>query len=113
IKALFEKVEVTGDGRLHSNWGQTFGTTGRLSSRSPNLQNVPRKGETFRQINIRDGIVAPPGYVFIAGDYSQLEMIILAHLSKDPQLEGLIQSGQDAFRNNAALLYKKKADKIP
>ena len=78
-------------GRIHTSYHQAVASTGRLSSSDPNLQNIPVRTAEGRRI--RQAFIAPPGYKLLAADYSQIELRIMAHLSKD---EGLL----NAFRNN-------------
>lgn len=78
-------------GRIHTSYNQAVTATGRLSSTDPNLQNIPIRTEEGRAI--RKAFIAPEGYVVFAADYSQIELRIMAHLSKDKRLI-------DAFRNN-------------
>ena len=78
-------------GRIHTSYHQAVASTGRLSSSDPNLQNIPVRTAEGRRI--RQAFVAPAGYKLLAADYSQIELRIMAHLSKD---EGLL----NAFRNN-------------
>ena len=78
-------------GRIHTSYHQAMTSTGRLSSSDPNLQNIPVRTAEGRRI--RQAFVAPKGYKLLAADYSQIELRIMAHLSKD---EGLM----NAFRNN-------------
>jgi len=78
-------------GRVHTTFNQTRTATGRLSSSAPNLQNIPVRGELGREI--RTAFVAPPGSSLLGGDYSQVDLRALAHLSQD---EGLL----DAFRHD-------------
>ncbi|MFO3675021.1 DNA polymerase I [Pseudomonas protegens] len=78
-------------GRIHTSYHQAVASTGRLSSSDPNLQNIPVRTAEGRRI--RQAFIAPPGYKLLAADYSQIELRIMAHLSRD---EGLL----NAFRNN-------------
>ena len=80
-------------GRLHTSYQQTIVATGRLSSTDPNLQNVPIRTELGKEI--RRAFVAEPGYTLVVADYSQIELRILAHLSKDPVLTDAFVKDQD------------------
>ncbi|HMD30493.1 MAG TPA: DNA polymerase I [Candidatus Acidoferrales bacterium] len=87
------------DGRLHTRLSQTGAATGRLSSSSPNLQNIPVRTEAGRQI--RAAFVAEPGTVLLSADYSQIELRLLAHFSGDPVLVEAFQRGQDIHARTA------------
>ncbi|MBO0856510.1 MAG: DNA polymerase I, partial [Nocardia sp.] len=85
---------VADDGRIHTTFNQTIAATGRLSSTEPNLQNIPIRTDTGRRI--RDTFVVGPGYEsLLTADYSQIEMRIMAHLSKDAGLIEAFNSGED------------------
>nr|WP_232236384.1 DNA polymerase I [Nocardia sp. BMG51109] len=85
---------VADDGRIHTTFNQTIAATGRLSSTEPNLQNIPIRTDTGRRI--RDTFVVGPGYEsLMTADYSQIEMRIMAHLSKDANLIEAFNSGED------------------
>jgi DNA polymerase-1 len=90
-------------GRLHTSLNQTGAATGRLSSSEPNLQNIPVRGDEGRRI--RDTFVAPPGSVLIAADYSQIELRVLAHLSRDAALIDAFTTGQDIHARTAAEVF--------
>lgn len=90
-------------GRLHTSFNQTGTTTGRLSSSEPNLQNIPVRGEQGRRI--RRAFVAPEGSLFLAGDYSQIDLRVLAHLSGDPTLVGAFRRDEDIHSATAALVF--------
>jgi DNA polymerase-1 len=90
-------------GRLHTRFHQTVAATGRLSSSEPNLQNIPIRTAEGRRI--REAFVAAPGMVLLAGDYSQIELRVLAHLSEDPVLVEAFRSGEDVHRRTAAEVF--------
>ena len=91
---------VDSQGRVHTRFQQTIAATGRLSSIDPNLQNIPIRGETGRQL--REGFVAAPGHLLISADYSQIELRLLAHLSGDANLREVYERGQDIHARTAA-----------
>lgn len=91
------------DGRLHTSFNQTVAATGRLSSSDPNLQNIPIRRELGR--DIRRGFVAPPGWMLLVADYSQIELRLLAHLSGDPAFVQAFSSGGDIHRQTAAAIF--------
>ena len=86
--------EIRDDGRVHTTYMQTVAVTGRLSSKDPNLQNIPMRTEEGQRI--REGFVVGEGYEsLLSADYSQIEMRIMAHVSGDRSLIDAFQSGQD------------------
>jgi DNA polymerase-1 len=109
VDALPELVNPD-TGRIHTSWGQTSVVTGRLSSRDPNLQNIPVRSEVGGQI--RRGFVAPEGRVLLAADYSQMELRILAALSGDPSLTEVFEKGGDVHAATGAFLFDKPADDV-
>jgi DNA polymerase-1 len=90
-------------GRLHTSFNQTVAATGRLSSSDPNLQNIPIRRELGR--DIRRGFIPRKGWEFLAADYSQIELRLLAHLSGDPAFVQAFRSGGDIHRQTAALIF--------
>ncbi len=90
-------------GRLHTSYNQTGAATGRFSSSNPNLQNIPNRTEMGRQV--RRAFVAPAGYGFLAVDYNQIELRVMAHISEDETLIAAFQSGLDIHRATAAAVF--------
>ena len=90
-------------GRIHTSFNQTGAITGRIASNNPNLQNIPIRSEVGRQI--RRGFVARPGWVFLAADYSQVELRVLAHISQDAALLEAFRQDQDIHRTTAAAVF--------
>ncbi|MES2917968.1 MAG: DNA polymerase I [Pseudomonadota bacterium] len=89
--------------RVHTSYHQAVTATGRLSSSDPNLQNIPIRTEAGRRI--RQAFIAPPGYVLMAADYSQIELRIMAHLSGDEGLLNAFRLGEDVHRATAAEVF--------
>ncbi len=94
---------VGADGRIHSQLNQTVTATGRLSSSDPNLQNIPNRTELGRRI--RRAFVPEPGTVFISADYSQLELRLLAHITRDPVMLDAYWKGEDIHTRTAQLVF--------
>lgn len=91
------------DGRIHPDFVQTGTATGRLSCREPNLQNIPVRNDAGRRI--RSAFTAPEGKVLISADYSQIELVVLAHLSGDENMCRAFISGTDVHRATAAQIF--------
>ncbi|WP_026471809.1 DNA polymerase I [Alkanindiges illinoisensis] len=89
-----------GTNRVHTSYHQAVTATGRLSSTDPNLQNIPIRGQTGRQI--RKAFIAPQGRVLLAADYSQIELRLMAHFSQDEALLRAFQQGLDIHQATAA-----------
>ncbi|GAB1455894.1 DNA polymerase I [Spirochaetota bacterium] len=98
------------DPRIHTHYVQTGTATGRLSSRDPNLQNIPVREQEGRRI--RKSFVASPGKMLISADYSQIELVVFAHLSGDPELRKAFIDGADVHRRTAALILGKSEDDV-
>ena len=90
-------------GRLHTSYNQTGASSGRLSSNDPNLQNIPIRSELGR--DIRRGFIPREGWFLVAADYSQIELRLLAHLSRDPAFVEAFQAGGDIHRQTAAVIF--------
>ncbi len=90
-------------GRVHTSYHQAVAATGRLSSSDPNLQNIPVRSEEGRAI--RTAFIAPPGWVIVSADYSQIELRIMAHLSADTGLRAAFRRGEDIHRATAAEVF--------
>jgi DNA polymerase-1 len=90
-------------GRVHTEFHQTVTATGRLSSSNPGLQNIPMRTALGREI--RKGFVAPPGWTLVGADYSQIELRLMAHLSRDAALVEAFQSGGDVHARTAQRIF--------
>lgn len=92
------------DKKVHTSYNQTVTATGRLSSSNPNLQNIPIREAQGKEI--RKAFIADEGCIFFSADYSQIELRIMAHLSKDPNMVDAFNSGEDIHAATAAKIYK-------
>ncbi len=90
-------------GRLHTTFNQTVAATGRLSSSDPNLQNIPVRTELGRRL--RRAFVAQPGWQLVSADYSQIELRVLAHLSRDEALIEAFRAGEDIHDRTARQVF--------
>ncbi|MFW5750051.1 MAG: DNA polymerase I [Planctomycetota bacterium] len=99
LNRLPEFIDPT-TGRIHANLRQTGTETGRLSCERPNLQNIPKRTDLGREL--RAAFVPVPEHLFLAADYSQIELRVLAHLSGDPTLSAAFRAGDDIHRFVAA-----------
>lgn len=98
------------NGRIHTTFLQTGTATGRLSSRDPNLQNIPVRNDAGRKI--RSAFTAVPGTILISADYSQIELVVLAHLSGDKNMREAFLSGNDIHKATASLIYNVRPDDV-
>jgi DNA polymerase-1 len=101
---------VGSDGRLHTTFHQTGAATGRLSSSDPNLQNIPARSSWGERV--RGAFEAQGANVFIAADYSQIELRVMAHLSGDKALSEAFQRGEDVHTTTASVVYKVKPEAV-
>ena len=97
-------------GRVHTSYHQAVTATGRLSSTSPNLQNIPVRTHEGRRI--RQAFIAPEGYKLVAADYSQIELRIMAHLSADPGLINAFSAGLDIHKATAAEVFDVEIEQV-
>lgn len=108
VEALPKLVE--GDGRVHTTFQQAVAATGRLSSTDPNLQNIPIRTALGRKI--RNTFIAEKGNTLVAADYSQIELRILAHVTRDEHLIAAFAAGEDIHRATAARVLGKPAAEV-
>ncbi len=97
-------------GRVHTSYDPTGAATGRLSSSDPNLQNIPVRRETGRRV--RQAFVPADGCLFLASDYSQIELRVLAHMAGDPGLVAAFRAGEDIHRHTAASVFAVHPDLV-
>jgi DNA polymerase-1 len=97
-------------GRVHTSFHQTVAATGRLASSDPNLQNIPIRTDVGREI--RRAFIAAPGHVLVSADYSQIELRLLAHLSRDPALIDAFLKGRDIHAAVAAQIHKVRPEDV-
>ena len=103
VDALPKLIQST-TSRIHTTFRQTGTQTGRLSSTNPNLQNIPIKDDEGRKI--RKAFIPTGGKVFLSADYSQIELVVLAHLSEDPALIKAFTEGIDVHRMTGSLIFR-------
>lgn len=97
-------------GKIHTTFNQTVTATGRISSTNPNLQNIPVRTEEGREI--RRAFIADPGDLIMSADYSQIELRLMADISRDPAMVEAFLSGEDIHRSTAAKIYHKKLEDV-
>jgi DNA polymerase I len=97
-------------GRVHTNYAQATAVTGRLASTDPNLQNIPVRTPEGRRI--REAFIAPPGCVIVSADYSQIELRIMAHISRDENLLRAFAAGEDVHRATAAEIFNRELHEV-
>ncbi|MBI4709309.1 MAG: hypothetical protein HY764_03860 [Candidatus Portnoybacteria bacterium] len=98
------------DSRIHTQYDQLGAATGRLSSRNPNLQNIPIKTDLGNEI--RKAFVAEKGFLFLAADYSQIELRVVASLAQDKKMIGILKAGQDIHLATAAEVFETPLEKV-
>lgn len=97
-------------GRVHTSFNQTGSATGRLASSDPNLQNIPTRTELGHKV--REGFIAAPDKVLLSVDYSQIELRIAAHMSRDQAMLAAFRAGQDIHAATAAAIYNVPIDEV-
>ena len=97
-------------GRVHTNYAQATAVTGRLASTDPNLQNIPVR--TIEGRRIREAFIAPAGCVIVSADYSQIELRIMAHISRDENLLRAFAAGEDVHRATAAEIFNRSLHEV-
>lgn len=102
--------QATDEGRVHGRFNQAVTITGRLSSANPNLQNIPIRTDAGRVI--RSAFIAKPGYQMVSADYSQIELRIMAHFSKDAALQQAFSAGEDIHTATAARVAGVEIDAV-
>src|SRR5206468_11546065 len=100
--------QIAADGRIHCQLNQTVAATGRLSSSDPNLQNIPIRTDLGRRI--RRAFVAEKGNKIISADYSQLELRLLAHITRDEVMLDAFQKGDDVHNRTSRLVFGATTD---
>ncbi|MBE0620893.1 MAG: DNA polymerase I [Burkholderiales bacterium] len=97
-------------GRVHTNYAQATAVTGRLASTDPNLQNIPVRTPEGRRI--REAFIAPEDCVIVSADYSQIELRIMAHISRDENLLRAFAAGEDVHRHTAAEIFNRDLHEV-
>ncbi|MDR3358066.1 MAG: DNA polymerase I [Desulfovibrio sp.] len=101
---------IDAGGRIHTTFNQKGTATGRLSSSNPNLQNIPVRGELGKRM--RACFIARPGHALVSADYSQIELRVLAHMSRDAALLDAFRNNEDIHARTAALIYDMPPEKV-
>ena len=109
VDALPELVNPD-TGRIHTKYNQTGSATGRVSSSDPNMQNIPVRTELGRRV--RSAFVAEKGCALLSADYSQIELRVLAHFSRDPELLAAFHRGEDIHSATSSLVYGAPLDQV-
>lgn len=109
IEALPKLINPT-TGRVHTTYNQAVASTGRLSSSNPNLQNIPIRDESTKEI--RQAFVPAKDQVFLSADYSQVELRLMAHLSQDPHLLAAFNEGLDVHSSTASKIFKVPLEEV-
>lgn len=108
---VFPKLVNPRTGRIHTTYIQTGSSTGRLASKDPNIQNIPIRSEYGKRIRA-SFVPGKPGWKIVSADYSQIELRLLAHFSKDPVLTDAFQSGEDIHTRTASEVFGVPKDSV-
>jgi len=103
-------ITLVKNSRIHTTYDQTGTATGRLSSFNPNIQNIPIRSDLGKRI--RKGFIADKGFLFISADYSQIELRLLAHITKDSNLIKAFKEGKDIHNHTASLVFNIGEDEV-
>jgi len=103
-------AQIGADGRIHTSFHTDITRTGRLSSKNPNLQNIPTRGKLGEEV--RSAFIAPAGCKLLSADYNQIELRVMAHMSGDRQLKRIFESGEDIHTQAAIAVLGKKPDQV-
>ncbi|OGY23892.1 MAG: hypothetical protein A2172_05155 [Candidatus Woykebacteria bacterium RBG_13_40_15] len=102
--------QIGQDGRIHTHYHTDITRTGRLSSKDPNLQNIPARSELGEKV--RSAFIAPSGCLLLSGDYNQIELRVMAHISGDEALKKVFEEGQDIHTEAAEAVLGKKHGEV-
>lgn len=102
--------QINPDGRVHTHYHTDATRTGRLSSKDPNLQNIPARGDWGEKV--RSAFVAPKGHTLLSADYNQIELRVMAHMSGDAELKRVFEEGEDIHTEAAAAAFNKKPSQV-
>ena len=102
--------QIGKDGRIHTHYHTDATRTGRLSSKDPNLQNIPARGEWGEKV--RSAFIAPPKCALLSADYNQIELRVMAHMSGDRQLKRIFEQGEDIHTEAAVAVLGKKPREV-
>ena len=102
--------QIGDDGRIHTHYHTDVTRTGRLSSKNPNLQNIPIRGDWGEKI--RKIFIAPRNHLILSADYNQIELRVMAHMSQDENLKEIFKRGEDVHTKNASQIFYKQVNSV-
>ncbi|MEX0617116.1 MAG: DNA polymerase I [Candidatus Woykebacteria bacterium] len=103
-------AQIGSDGRIHTTYHADTTRTGRLSSKNPNLQNIPARGDWGEKV--RSAFIAPKGSILLSADYNQIEIRVMAHISGDKELKRIFEQGEDIHTEAAVAVLGKKPEEV-